>query len=147
MNKRDIVNKIQDLLIVREDDGSYNLFGKFTIARNELGYYVIQTSVEETLDFSSLKHAVTWCVFNKNKKFKEIKRIHELDTLMGSLDVAIAQHKKLAEKASDRESKEIYLAKLIEEKRKKRLLNEEIDEYVQISKYMQNKQFQENSIR
>lgn len=145
MNKKELVGKIQDLFIVREYDGSYNLFGKYIIQPNDKGSYIVTFRDNDTvLDFGTLRHAVTWCVFQKNNKYKEIKRIYELDALLGSLDVSIAQHKRLADKARTIESRSIFLAKLDEEKRKKRLILEEINYYAELSKYWQNKKFQEN---
>lgn len=146
MNKKELVGKIQDLFIVREYDGSYNLFGKYIIQPNDRGTYIVtfRGDSDTVLDFGTLRHAVTWCVFQKNNKYKEIKRIYELDALLGSLDVSIAQHKRLADKAKTRESRSIFLAKLDEEKRKKRQLLQEINYYAELSKYWQNKKFQEN---
>lgn len=145
MNKKDLVTKIQDLFIVREYDGTYNLFGRYIVTPTKDGYYVI-TILEENinLEFSTLRHAVTWCVFQKNNKYKEIKRIYELDGLIGSLNVNIEQHRRLMNKSKSSEDKYIYLAKLEEDKRKKRLALEEINGYAELSKYWQNKKFQEN---
>lgn len=146
MYPKDIANKIKDLLIIREDDGSYNLFGKYKVKPESNGY-LVYLNEEPIYNFSSLKHAVTWCIFEKNQKHKEIKRIVELDSFIGSLDVAIAQHKKLLEKTVDKETKSIYMAKLIEEKRKKSLLTKEILDYVTLSKHWQNKKFAENTLK
>lgn len=144
---KDLASKIRDLLIIREDDGSYNLFGKYKVVQNTNGYAV--TVDKEPLDysFSSLKTAVTWCVFDKNKKYKEVKRLVEIDLALGGLDVAIAQHKRLLNKTTDLIDKQIFMAKLIEEKRKKQELSKEIQDYIATSKYMQAKKFAENEIR
>jgi hypothetical protein len=147
MNKRDIVTKIKDLLIVREDDGSYNLFGKYKVIRCKNGYSVTIYDEPVGYPFSSLKHAVTWCIFEKFQKHKEIRRIVEIDDALGSIDVAIAQHKKLIDKNNDKDCKSIYYAKLIEEKRKKRALTQEIELYIATSKHWQTKKFAENQVK
>jgi hypothetical protein len=146
MNTIDLARKINDLLIVREDDGTYVLFAKYIISSTNEGYYNITIKNEESVlnEFSSLKHAVTWCVFDNNKKYKEVKRIQELDSLLGSLDVSIAQHKKLAYKHNDNDDKFIYLAKLHENKLKKKQALIELDGYITLSKYWQTKKFDEN---
>lgn len=145
MNKKDLVTKIQDLFIVREYDGTYNLFGRYIVTPTNDGYYVVTLSEDNiNLEFSTLRHAVTWCVFQKNNKHKEIKRIYELDGLIGSLEVSIEQHKRLMNKSKSNEDKCIHLAKLQEDKRKKRMAIEEINGYAELSKYWQNKKFQEN---
>lgn len=139
MNKKDLKNKINDLLIVKNDDGSYFLFGKYFILPKE-GYYEVLKE-EQIYDFATLQHAVTWCVFDKNQKHKEIKRIHELDNLISGLQVAIQQHEKLVKKKD--ENSPIFLAKLYEEKLKKREFISEMKDFIAISRHWQSKKFNE----
>lgn len=140
MNKKDLKNKINDLLIVKNDDGSYFLFGKYNILPRQGFYEVLKE--ENRYDFATLQHAVTWCVFDKNQKYKEIKRIHELDNLISSLQVAIQQHERLVKKKG--ENAPIFLAKLYEEKLRKREFLEEMKNFVAISRHWQSKKFNEN---
>lgn len=145
MNRREIANKIRDLFIVREDDGSYNLFGRYIIIPTKYGSYKVTVQEDNIeLDFSLLRYAVTWCVFQKNNRYKEINRIYELDGLLSGLNVSIEQHKKLAIKTKNSDDRFIYLAKLEEDKRKKRLFLNELNNYAEQSKYWQNKKFMEN---
>lgn len=146
MNKRDFANKIKDLLIVREDDGSYVMFARHRIVPDNMGNYNLYDILDNTLihSFSSLKNAVTYCVFSNNKKLKESKRIIELDDMISGLDAIMLQHKKLLSKTKDVVSKSIYIAKLNEEKIKKRVMSKEINDYILTSKYWQSKKFAEN---
>lgn len=148
MNKRDIVSKIKDLFIVRENDGSYNLFGRYVICPTKIGTYRVIVQEENIeLDFSILRYAVTWCVFQKNNKMKEINRIYELDGILSGIDVHIEQHKKLLQKTKDSDDRYIYLAKLQEDKRKKRFIMKELNSYAEQSKYWQTKKFMEHKDR
>lgn len=150
MNNRDLKKKIHDLLIIKNDDGSYYLFGKYLIIPNN-GLYQLTIQDEDIAEsylFSSLKNAVTWCVFANSRKYKEVKRIEELDCLVSSLDVAIAQHKKLvSNKAKNAEDRSIYMAKLYEEKLRKQQALSEINEFVTLSKFLQTKKFAENQVK
>lgn len=147
MNSKELSNKIHDLLIVRNDDGSYNLFGRYLVVPDNQGWFTVyKANTEISNTFSTLKNAVTWCVFDKNNKYKEIKRIHELDHLLCSINVNIAQHTKLALKSQNLEDKSIYLAKLYEDKLKKREMLSEINDYITTSKYLQSKKFEENKV-
>jgi hypothetical protein len=142
MNKAEIKNKISDLFIVREDDGSYNLFGRFLIEYCN-GEYVLQEKGESIkYTFYFLKHAVTWCVLNNTRNKKLIKRVQEVDNELVSLDAAIENHTRLLYKNS--ENAMIYRAKLQEEKLKKRKLLDEINEYTALSKHIQRTKFKEN---
>lgn len=144
MIKANLVTQIKDIFIVEEYDGTYNLFGTYII-RPENGLYKVSIPRDPyftEIDFSSLQYAVTWCVFEKSRKNKENKRVYELDRYIGALDVAIAQHSKLLKKRAIPD-KYIYIAKLAEDKYKKRLALKELSTYTALSKYIQTKKFKE----
>jgi hypothetical protein len=144
MNHKDLKNKISDLLVIKNDDGTYFLFGSYYIVRQDVNNYVVFTQ-DQQASFSSLKNAVTYCVFDKNRKYKEVKRIQELDDLIGGLDAQIEQHSRIVSK-SDSDVKDIMLAKLYENRLKKKQASEELTEYINLSKYWQTKKFTENAI-
>ena len=142
MNRNDLSKKIRDLLILKQDDGSYHLFGQYKIVKdNDL--YTVQWIKDSTvtLQFGQLKYAVTWCVFHKNNKYKDINKIAELDEKLDSLSAVISNHKRLAEKNS--ENKHIYLAKLSEDKLRRKEAQKAMDYYVEYSKFWQNKTYKE----
>ena len=142
VTKTDIKTRIKDLFIVREDDGSYNLFGRYLI-ENKDGEYLLQERGEDTLHvFYFLKHAVTYCVLNNNKNYKDVRRVLELDNELVSLDAAIQNHTRLVDKKCENSS--IYSAKLQEAKLKKRKVLEEINTYTALSKHIQSKKYRDN---
>jgi hypothetical protein len=143
MNKSDIKNKINELFISRDNDGTYNLFGNYVISTVDGQYHLVKETGTEPLIFYSLKHAVTWCVFDKANKYKEVKRVHELDNEIVSADALIANYNRLMSKCTN-SNKYIYKAKLIEQKLKKRKMLQEISDFTGLSKYMQSKKFAEN---
>lgn len=144
MNTQDLSKKIKDLLVLKQDDGSYHLFGQYLIIKNSMGLYVVKNifdSYGEIIEFAQLKHAVTWCVFHKNKKIKDLNKIEELDQKLDGLTVTINIQKRLAEKHT--ENKYIHLAKLHEDKLKKKIAQEAMDYYVNSSKQWQTKTFKD----
>jgi hypothetical protein len=143
MNKIDIKNKISDLFISRDNDGTYNLFGNYVISTINGQYHLAKNDDSNILIFYSLKHAVTWCVFDKANKYKEVKRVHELDNDIVSADALIANYNRLMTSCKN-SNKYIYKAKLSEQKLKKRKMLEEINDFTGLSKYMQSKKFAEN---
>ena len=147
MNKVDLKKKINDLFIVRENDGTYNLFGKYIIKQENETYKVIYSDENIINIFSSLKHAVTWCVFEKNNQQKEVKRIIELDECLASLNAMILQQTAILKKSKDISDREILYAKLCEGKLKKRQALSEIEKYATISRHMQNKKYVENTLK
>lgn len=148
MNKNYMQKKIKELFIVQENDGSYNLFGTYIINPQPNGTFtvsVINDKYQEPVEFSLLKYAVSWCVFEKNNKHKETKRLYELDKLINGLDVDMLQHKKLAEKTSS-SRKYIYLAKFLEDKLKKKQAIEELQRYTELSRHIQDKKYAETKV-
>lgn len=144
MNKHTFIKDIKELFIVQEDDGSYNIFGTYLINKKDDLYFVslIEDPTTTPLDFSNLRYAVTWCVFDKNQKTRENKRLCELDRSIGALNVNIAQHEKMAKKAR-LPDKFIYVAKLNEEKLKKRKFLQELEQYLSVSKFLQTNKYKE----
>lgn len=147
MNKYDIKKKIKELFIVQEDDGSYNLFGSYIVKSTEQGTFLVHVTDgqyhRDVIELSSLKYAVSWCVFEKNHKHRERDKILELDETISNLNVNILIHKKLAQKRA-LPDKFIYLAKLYEEKLKKKQAMEEIEKYTSFSRYLQSKKYEES---
>jgi hypothetical protein len=144
MNKHDLAKRINDLLIIKQDDNSYHLFGQYIINKKDEGFIVGNLYDSEIkLQFAQLKHAVTWCVFHKNKKHKDLRKIAELDEKLEGLQLTINNLKRLAEKANT-ENRPIYLAKLFEDKVKRQAAQKAMNLYIDTSKYWQTKTFKEN---
>ena len=143
MNSQDLYKRINDLLFLKQEDGSYHLFGQYLVTRDN-NLYVVHYLKDPDLTpvkFSQLKYAVTWCVFHKNKKYKDLPKIAELDETLDSLQAVIQNHKRLSER--NNENKLIYLAKLGENKLKRKQAQKSMDYYVNYSKYWQDKTFKE----
>lgn len=145
MNKQDLAKKIKDLLIIKQDDNSYHLFGQYVITKDNNQIYKISHIHDpeiSNLYFAELKHAVTWCVFHKNKKLKELTKIEELDERLSGLQVSIEQLKRLSTKGN-KEDRPIYLAKLSERKFKRQQAQKAMNDYIDTSKHWQTKLFKE----
>jgi len=135
------MKKLSELAIIQGPDGSYYLFSKYSIRKNN-GYYVVELDkIAGTKSFNVLKNAVAWCTYDKRNSIYESKRIYDLDNKLSSIDAAILVHQRLAKKSKKLEEKLIYLAKLGEEKLEKKQILEELDGYVETSKIWQTKQF------
>jgi hypothetical protein len=135
------MKRLSELSIIQGPDGSYFLFSKYSIKKNN-GYYVVELDrIAGTKSFNVLKNAVAWCTYDKRNSIYESKRIYDLDNKLSSIDAAILVHQRLAKKSKKLEEKLIYLAKLGEEKLEKKQILEELDSYVETSKIWQIKQF------
>jgi hypothetical protein len=131
--------------IFRNDDGSYQVFNTYTLYNHQHGCVVNSKTNDDSLVFSSAKHAMTWCIFEKRNKIQTADRIAHLDRMITGIDVSIEMHRKLIKKTKDLNSKIIYLAKLTEEQEKRKLMIKEFDRYVNDSKIWQIRQFGERT--
>jgi len=138
----DIIENLQDVVIYQDQDGSYQLFNIYRIAKGPDKEFIVtmnHTYTEKV--FYTLKNAVTWCTYDKRNKFYESNRIVELDNRLGGLEVDISIHYKLFKTVKDDNDKLIYLAKLNEDRTKKRSFTTELTRYVEESKTWQQKRF------
>ena len=138
---QEAINNLADLSIFRDQDGSYHLFDKYVIRRSNDEYEVTMYSVDTKKIFYTLKHAVAWCTYDKRNKIVDSNRIYELDKIVAGLESTIQGHQKLIKSAKNMDDKLIYLAKLGEEKMKKRQLYNELGHYIAISKTWQTNRF------
>lgn len=139
------MKRLSELSIIQGPDGSYFLFSKYSIKKNN-GYYVVEIDkIDGIKSFNVLKNAVAWCTYDKRNSIYESNRIYNLDNKLSSIDSEITVHQQLAKKAKKLEEKLIYLAKLGEEKMVKKQILDELDSYVESSKIWQTKQFNTKS--
>jgi hypothetical protein len=137
----DTINSLADLSVFRDTDGSYHLFDKYVIRRVNDEYEVSVNLVDTTKTFYTLKHAVAWCTYDRRNKIVDSNRIYDLDKKVAGLESTIQGHQKLIKSAKNMDDKLIYLAKLGEEKMKKRQLYDELSHYISISKTWQTNRF------
>jgi hypothetical protein len=138
---KETINNLADLSIFKDQDGSYHLFDKYIIKRVQDEYEVTVNSFDTNKKFYTLKHAVTWCTFDKRNRIVDSNRIYELDKKVAGLESTIQGHQKLIKSAKNMDDKLIYLAKLGEEKMKKRQLYDELGHYISISRSWQTNRF------
>ena len=138
---KDFLVDLQDIVVYQEQDGSYNLYSVYQITKEDGYFKVTAPSVQHPLIFNSLKNSVTWCSFDKRCKIHVSKRIHELDQRLAGIETDIIIHQTLVSKAKKIDDKLVYLAKLGEEKIKRKQMKEELQGYVVESVNWQNKRF------
>lgn len=134
---------VQNLLILKTDHG-YELFNRYCITLNSLGYYVV--TISDTAGeymFYNLQNAVTWCIYENRKKRKDIKRIQYLDNSLGGLEVSMQIHRVMLNSTKPKEDKGIIMTKLSEETLKRSSMKKELGNYIRISKIWQSKLFAE----
>ena len=133
---------VGNIAIFKNDDGSYELFDRYIISETKNDTFTVSIRNSYTIKiFNSLKNAVTWCTFEKRNKFYQSTRIEQLDTAIGSINVSINIHQTLIKKSKELDKKMIYIAKLNEERLRRKSMATEMNSYIVESKYWQTKKF------
>ena len=134
--------KLQDVVIFKDIDGTYNLFNKYHIKKKDVNDIVVSlNNGDDVNSFFSMKNAVCWCVLDKIGKYTLANRVIELDMSLSSVEVHLSIHSRMFKKSKKTEDKLIYLAKLNEDKFQKKLMSEELEKYIRHSYVWQQKRF------
>lgn len=138
----ELIGDLEDIVIFQNSDGSYDLFNTYVIEKkSDKEYFVSMKKTHTEHSFYSMKNAVTWCIFDKRNRIVQANRILLLDNQLGGLDVDIQLHTKIFKNSKNSEDKLIFLAKLNEDKLKKKTVTDELYTYINDSKQWQTKRF------
>lgn len=134
------ISDVKNILIV-STQGTYDLFGRFRIENKNLYFLVTDTKTKNTVDFSSLKNAVAWCVLEDEGRYRDSRRLQTLDLKLCSLQTDIEVHRRMIKVSSDSDSKLLYILKLQEDSYKRKIVIQEIETFINTSKTIQAKKF------
>ena len=134
-----------DIVILQETPGSYNMFNKYDIIKEDGSYIVAPRTTHERLVFYALKYAVTYCIFDHKNQIYAASRIKLLDKMIESTGVEIDLHRKMYKTTQDGEVRLIHLSKLSDKEFKKKSLVKEAQNYVLKGRNWQYKDFNKKS--
>lgn len=138
---KEFLQNMSDISMIQHKDGSYEFFNRYTVRQVKIGYEVHLKYNSDIKMFSSLKNALTWCIFENRTKFTQARRIEYLDNMLAGTEVSIEVHKNLIRKTSNTENQLIYIAKLSEEQAKRKQMILELASFVNESKNWQTRKF------
>jgi hypothetical protein len=138
---KEFLQSMSNIAMVQNTDGSYEFFNRYKVQQVKIGYEVHLKYNSDIKLFSSLKNALTWCIFENRTKFSQARRIEYLDNMIAGTEVSIEVHKNLIKKTTNTESQLIYIAKLSEEQAKRKLMIQEMTSFVNESKNWQTRKF------
>lgn len=133
----DFVRDLVKISIIKNADGSYELFDRYIIRLKNKKYNIEIKHCFDTLDFYSLQNAVTWCIYSQKNKHAEANRIHSLDKIIESINFSITSLRDKLNRSTELENIVIYSGKLSEDEAKKQLLLYELSSYRTQANYWQ----------
>lgn len=129
-----------NISVLKNQNGEYFLFGKYLIKPLD-GLYSVMYEDEKSTTFSSLKIAVTWCVFHDKKYIFECKQIEDVDFKLSGIKIDIIQHTKILDNSKNKEVRMLYYSKLENDDNKQKMLIEKLNKYISMSKRWQNSRY------
>jgi len=132
--------------IWQEDDGSYEVFGKYRIQPDRQGYRVF-CSATEVGTFHTTRTALSWCIADKHGAYNTARELLTVDNKLTALThdintrAAVGDHSKLPE------LREIILTKLESKIIHKKLLENQLAKCVNWAKYIQQRGFDNETQR
>jgi hypothetical protein len=144
---QEYIDELRDIIIYQDIDGSFNLYGKYTVIKTVDGVYKVNVDTTYTEQiFYKLTNAIAWCSFDKRKLYNKASRLQQLDRLVYSMDTEIQIQAKLLKKTKDPSNAIIYLSKLSNNKAKKRNFISELNYFITEYKNYQNGLFDKSKL-
>lgn len=110
-------------------------FNEFVIIKIDNGYRVMSRRTFTEVEFTSIRNALAWIIFEHQGRFKDSKRIAQLDSKISSLEIEINIHRRVKTKA-DASKYIILLNKIQDGVSRKQELTSELDKYLIIVKQL-----------
>ena len=141
--------EIQDLTpnaIWQNDNGVYEVFGKYKIIPEKSGYRVF-CSATEVGKFSSTRSALSWCIADKHKAFDTARELLQIDNKLAYLTNDIATRAGIGDRSQNPVLKETILTKLESKIIHKKYLENQLTKCVRWAKYVQQRGFEDETQR
>ena len=136
------LKSLQSVSIFETGPNQYVLFGKYSVKKHTKNQIEVQHLYGDSIHtFFNIRNAICWCINDMRGKFSAATRIISLDRGISNEEVQIDVHRNLFRKAKTTDDKLIFLAKLNEEKLKRRDMYQELESYIRESDYWQQNKF------
>lgn len=130
-----------ELSMIKNSDGTYNLFDKYKITVEDGKYKVEIMHVLDAKYFHTLKNAFTWIIFHKKNDYNKLNRIEYLDQKIEGVFFSIGYLKHMIGKTKNTESQVIYSAKLSQDQAVRKKLLSELNGFTEDAKVWHFKAF------
>jgi hypothetical protein len=147
--KRLFTQEFQDILpntIWKDDNGVYEVFGKYIIQANRPGYRVFCSATDIGV-FSSTRIALSWCIADKNQAYNTARELLTVDNKLTALTQDINTRAALGDRSSSPVLRETILTKLESKIIQKKLLENQLAKCVNWAKYIQQRGFDNETQR
>lgn len=145
MFRQDFPDSVKNL-IYRNEQGDFCVFDRYKIIPAKPGYLVTCSATEVGI-FGSTKSALSWCIADKHQAYNLARDILALDIKLTSLTADINVRANVADRTNNPNFKETVGTKLESKIIRKKKVETELAKCVNWAKYMQQRGFNNETIR
>lgn len=138
--------QLQDKLIIRQDQDTYLLFGKYRMCCGD-NQVTVHSVTQPTEVFSNKRTAISWCVADKHNQRRLADSIRWLDSRRQSLVTDIRCRQQVARASRSGEFQTQVLTKLQHKIAQVVVLDAELEKCLNSAKYWQVKGFSNETAR
>ena len=147
--ERAIREELRDIMpnvILAQDDGTYEVFGKYRITPERPGYAVLCHSTDVGV-FNTTRTALSWCIADKFKDYNLANDILILDNKLTGLTNDINARATIADRSSRPDFRENVGTKLETKMIHKKIVENQLTNCVNLAKYLQQRGFNNETQR
>ena len=142
-------HEMRDLMpnvIWQNDDGVYEVFGRYRIQPESRGFRVFCSATDVGV-FATTRTALSWCIADKNRAYNTAREILTVDNKLASLTADITTRAAIGDRSRDPALREMVLTKLESKIIHKKLLENQLTKCVNWAKYCQQRGFEDETAR
>jgi len=142
-------HEMRDLMpnvIWQNDDGVYEVFGRYRIQPESLGFRVFCSATDVGV-FATTRTALSWCIADKNRAYNTAREILTVDNKLAALTADITTRAAIGDRSRDPALREMVLTKLESKIIHKKLLENQLTKCVNWAKYCQQRGFEDETAR
>jgi hypothetical protein len=133
-------SEIMPNVIWENNNGEYEVFGRYRIISESHGYRVFCSATDVGL-FGTTKSALSWCIADKNQAYNLARELLELDNKLTALNNDIAVRTAIAERSQRWEFKDDLATKLETKIIRRKQVENQLAKCVSWAKYTQQRGF------
>jgi hypothetical protein len=127
-------------VIWQNDDGVYEVFGRYRIVPESLGFRVFCSATDVGV-FATTRSALSWCIADKNQAYNLARELKELDNKLTSLNNDIAMRSALADRSRRWEFRDPVATKLETKIIHRKQVENQLTKCINWAKYSQQRGF------
>jgi hypothetical protein len=133
-------------VIWQNDDGVYEVFGRYKIISEPHGFRVFCSATDVGI-FATTRSALSWCIADKNQAYNLARELHELDRKLTALNNDISVRSAIAERSRKWEFRDPVGTKLETKIIRRKQVENQLAKCINWAKYSQQRGFNNETQR